>query len=475
MSRLHQITSLLSHPTAGNLLILLALVATAAGLLVIAGKLSPTTLIALGTGGEIFSGNWKYMHIPVPLDRALLILGLVSLVLGGRRLVADRTLELRPIHLLLLVVATWATASALWAGTLTAHAGFFSLLDRLGYVPFLAFCVAPLLFGSGRKRRYLLAVLIVVGAYLGVVAIMEGVGLERFVVPSYIRNPGIGILFGRARGPFVEAAADGIALFMCAVAAAVGIVTWRRRAARMACVAVMLACGVGTIFTLTRAVWIGVAAGTIVALLAARGTRRFALPLLAAGALTVVVALAVVPGLHAKVTSRVSDSSSVYDRLNTDHAALRAVEQHPLFGLGWQTFQTKGPDYLRQATTYPLTGSGLEVHNVFLSHAVELGIPGSILWTLAFLGAIGGAIVRRGPPELLPWRIGLLAIAICFVVVASFGPLSYPFPNLVVWLWAGVTGVGHLSKSRADPDADRALASTLLIADPAAGGRVMAG
>ena len=452
MSRLHSITSLLSHPTAVNLAILAGIAVVGLGLLLVAGRTSPTTLIALGTGAEIFSGNWRNMHIPIPIDRALLILGLVSIVVGGKRWFTDRSLALRPVHLLILMVAAWATGSAIWADTIAQHGGFYALLDRLGYIPFLGFTLAPLLFGTPGRRRFLLGLLVVVGAYLGITGVMEGVGLVRYVEPSYIRNPDIGILFGRARGPFTESAADGLSMFMCAVAAGVGLSVWKQWRIRLVCGGVMVVCGLGIIFTLTRAVWIGAAAATIVALVAAPATRRYAVALIAGGAIVIGLTLAVVPGLSSKVSSRATAQSSVYDRLNTNAAALRAVEQHPVFGLGWQTFATKGPSYLRQAATYPLTGAGLEVHNVFLSHAVELGLPGSILWTVALLGAVGGAIVRRGPPELMPWRIAMLAMVVCFLVVANLGPLSYAFPNLLLWTWAGIVSVEYLSTRRPVPE-----------------------
>ncbi len=146
----------------------------------------------------------------------------------------------------------------------------------------------------------------------------------------------------------------------------------------------------------------------------------------------------------------------MWDRYNTNSAAVRMVEARPLFGFGWQTFPTTGPDYMRQADTYPLSGAGLEVHNVFLSHAAELGLVGATLWAVALFGAVGGAIVRRGPPELQPWRVGLLAIFVAFLVAANFGPLSYPFPNLLLWTWAGVAGAEFfLAPKDSTPDPSR--------------------
>jgi putative inorganic carbon (HCO3(-)) transporter len=183
--------------------------------------------------------------------------------------------------------------------------------------------------------------------------------------------------------------------------------------------------------------------------------RRYILPAVVIGVIGVVATLALVPGLSAKADDRVNSESPVWDRYNTNHAAVRMAEARPIFGFGWQTFVDKGPEYLRQSDAYPLTGAGLEVHNVFLSHLAELGLVGTALWCVALFGAVGGAIVRRGPPELYPWRIGLLAVFVCFLIVGNLGPLSYPFPNLLLWTWAGVAGAGFfLQRRRGAADGD---------------------
>jgi putative inorganic carbon (hco3(-)) transporter len=427
----------------------------------------PTVLLSLSIVAEIFSGNWKYIHVPLGGDRILLGLGVVCLVLGGTAAVAKRKLRPRPIHGLLLVTAVFALGSAIAAHTITQSTGQFALLDRLGLIPFLMFCLAPLVFGQAKQRNYLLAALVVIGGYLGVTALLEGVGLTSLTLPSYIRDPNLGIHFGRARGPFLESAADGLSMYMCAVAAAVGLKVWSSRGARWACGAVILLCGLGVVFTLTRAVWIAAVVGTLVALLVSPRTRSLVAPAVILGALALLAVLFLVPGLSTKVQGRTQDQQPVWDRYNTNAAAIRMVEAKPVFGFGWQTFITKGVPYIRQSSSYPLTGAGIEVHNVFLSHAAELGLTGSALWTLALFSAVGGAILRRGPPELAPWRVGLVAIFIAFLVVANLGPLSYPFPNLLLWTWAGLVGANHFlvprgadeePEAEASDDADTGLA-----------------
>ncbi len=415
-------------------------------------RLSATTMVAIAIALECFSGDWKYMHIPVPLDRVALILALGLIMFRGwNRVSPGRRLVFSPIHFLLLAIVVYATLSAFGAHTLTTSLGFYALLDRLGVIPFIMFALAPLLFGSSRSRNILLITLVSVGLYLGVIAFFEGVGIHSLVFPGYINNPNVGIHYGRARGPFGEAVENGLCMFICGAAAMVALTTWRSRWARLLCYAVVLLSAAGMLFTLTREVWIGAVVGVVVVGLYDRRLRRYVPAILLSGAVVTVALLVFVPGLSSKASNRIGDAAPVWDRYNTDRAALLAWQEHPLFGIGWETFIATSDSYLRQAPTYPLTGSNLEVHNVFLSHLVELGALGAIMWIWALVTAVGGAAFRRGPPELYAWRLALIGILAFFVVVAMLGPLSYPMPNLLLWLWAGIVAADYYSAPRQAP------------------------
>jgi hypothetical protein len=337
--------------------------------------------------------------------------------------------------------------SAYAAGTLLTTTGLFGLLDRLGLVPFVVFTLSPILFAKKTDRDALLTVLVATGAYLGVTAFLEGIGHAELTFPAYIHDPGVGIHFGRARGPFVEAVANGLALYGCAVACAVAAATWRTMRSRRIAGFVMFLCLVGTIFTLTRAVWLATFVASVTALATSPRTRRVLLPVAAVGTVALVAALTFIPGFAASVSERSSDQRPLWDRYNTNHAAIEMVRSHPLTGVGWETFEEKAPDYMHVAQGYPLTGVGIPVHNVPLSHAAELGLPIAALWVTGLLLAVGAAVLRSGPEVLDPWRLGMVALFIHWLIVASFGPLGYAFPNLLLWTWAGISGLAHTSRA----------------------------
>ncbi len=160
----------------------------------------------------------------------------------------------------------------------------------------------------------------------------------------------------------------------------------------------------------------------------------------------------------------------MWDRQNQTAAALNMIQAKPLFGFGWDNWANTADPYFRLApnrllTGYPSslqqadlggsgdglsasgggtsTGPGLthvqgELHDSYLSYAVELGLVGACMWFASVLWGFGSAVLGPGAPDLRAWRIGLVAIAACFLVVCAVDPLSQNFTQLILWTWAGV-------------------------------------
>ncbi|HET9059733.1 MAG TPA: O-antigen ligase family protein [Acidimicrobiales bacterium] len=483
MSRLHFLTQFLNHPSPANIAALVGLGVIVLGLCYLASRVTLAVVVAVGMFLELFSGSWAYMGIPVPIDRAVLLLGLAILVLKGPRFVSERQIVLRPLHIVILAAVAWAAASAIIAGTMFTKLGFYAFLDRFGLVPFALFCLAPFVFGSARQRNVFLGLMVAMGLYLSFTALLEGAHLYRLVVPSYIGDQNVGIQWGRARGPMLETTGNGFCIFVGAVGAATALRTWHDGRARALCYLTILLAFPAEFLTLTRGVWIGAFVGTVGALLLVKRTRRWVFPSLGVAGLAVVLALAVSPTLNHEAVQSADRQSSVWDRQNTDLAALTIVAEHPLTGIGWEKFITESPNFMVQQPGYPITGLNLEVHNVFLSHAAELGIPGLLLWSLGLAGAarrglLPGKIRWRRPRrssrsgilpqaaatprpvapqpgtlETMPewwvvWRPAGLAIFLCFGVIASLAPFSEPLPNGLLWTWLGILAVPYTSRAR---------------------------
>jgi putative inorganic carbon (hco3(-)) transporter len=394
----------------------------------------------------IFSGSWESMGLPgfpfVP-DRLLLVVVLLALLLRAPGASGLPRPQVRGVHLWLALTTMYAIASAALAGTLASKAALFDLLDRLGAIPFLMLLVAPVVFAGERERDLLLATLVGLGAYLGITALFETVGPHALVFPRYILSADALTPVRQAGGPFRAPITDGFACFACGTASAIAFSRWRGRRRRHVAGAVVVLSALGAFCSLERGVWIAAGAGILAVGLAAPELRRLLVAAAVLGVLVIGGALVVFPTLAGHATERASDQTPVWDRENQTATALRMIAAKPLFGFGWDNYVNVSTDYFRQAANYPMTGFStfddpLPLHDSYLSNAVELGLVGLLLWLVSLGWGIGGAILSRGSPQLRPWRLGLLAIAVFFCVLAFFDPLQQNFSELLLWTWAGL-------------------------------------
>jgi O-antigen ligase len=390
------------------------------------------------------AGNWQQIGVPGVLspDRLLFVGAIVAVLLRAPP-VADRpALRITAAHWLLALAAVFALVSAFVAGTLFERDPFLKIVDAFGILPFLIFLVAPLAFRSREQRLVLLGTLVALGAYLGLTVLFETLKFDALVYPKYILDLSYGIHQGRGRGPFADAVANGLALYMCAVASAIAVVQWRTARMRAVAAAIGVLCLVGAFLSLERSVWIGAVLGTVVAMLAARGLRRYLAVVAVAVAVAVAAALTLIPGLSESVSQRANDRGTIWDRKNLARAAVNMVEAKPLLGFGWSKFTDVSADYFEQSADYPLTATSAGIHNTPLTYAVELGLVGMTLWILGVVCGVGGALATRGPPDLQLWRLGLLAVATAYLVVLNSVPPT-AWPNRSLWLLAGVAYSGR--------------------------------
>jgi putative inorganic carbon (HCO3(-)) transporter len=442
-------------------------------------ELPPAAMVCGALALTLFSGNWTMLGFPgfpfVP-DRILIVAALLALALKSPGAVELPRIRIRGVHLLMLITVLYAIASGVLANTMGTKSTIFDLLDRLGAIPFLMFVVAPAIFSGPRERAWLLATLVGIGAYLGFTAFFESIGPHSLVFPQYIRGFDVGRQSTQATGPFSQVVTEGFACYACAVAAIIAASRWRG-GWRWFAIAVALACLFGSFLTYERGVWIGDVVGVAAAGLVSRDVRRWLLPAVPVAALAVVAALTLIPSIQSTANSRINAIYPVWDRQNQTAAALKMIQAKPLLGFGWDNWANTAAPYFRLAphrllTGYPSSlqqaelggsssgqsasaggvssGPGLAsvqgaLHDSYLSYAVELGLVGACMWLASVLWGLGSAVLGPGAPDLRAWRIGLVAIGGCFLVLCAVDPLSQNFTQLVLWTWAGVAaGAGSL-------------------------------
>jgi putative inorganic carbon (HCO3(-)) transporter len=412
-------------------------------------ELPPATTMCAAIVLTIFSGAWHQIGLGgLPFDRLLIVIVLLQFLLGAPGIAHTPPLRVRNVHLLMCLTIIYVLTSAAAAGTLTSELSALSLLDQFGLVPFIMFFLAPSIFSGKRERNMLLATLVGVGAYLGFTAIFESLGPHALVFPRYILRVDTELPGERAGGPFQSSVAEGFATFGCAVAAVIAFAQWEGQRRRYLAALVAVVCIFGCFVTLERGVWIGALAGTVVAALVTRTGRRWLIPGLIALTVSIGGALVISSTLEHKTSARVEDQRSLWDRQNQVSAGLRMLQAKPLFGFGWDSYASNSLEYFRQAGGYPMEGYSqasytslgklLPLHELYLAYAVELGLVGALLWLASVIWGIGGAIFSPGASALRPWKLGLLAIAICYFVIALIDPVQAPFSALLLWTWAGV-------------------------------------
>ena len=404
----------------------------------------PAVMMCLAIALTIFSGAWKQIGLGgLPFDRLVLILVLLAYVLRAPGVARVPGVRVTNLHLLLCVTIMYVFVSAFAAGTLRQEVGVLSLTDQVGIFPYLAFLLAPSIFAGERERNMLLGTLVGVGAYLGITAVFESLGPHSLVFPQYIVHVDTVLPGHRAGGPFQSSVAEGFSTFACAVAAAIAFSRWRQRRSRYIAATVVLLCVFACFLTLERGVWIAALSGITIAALFTRSGRRWIVPGLCCGALLIGGALQLSPALSQKASARVNDNLSVWSRQNQTATALRMISARPLFGFGWQKFPSDGLEYFRETASYPMVGystseTPLPLHDTYLAFAVELGLIGAALWLASFVLGMGTGIFNAGFVDLRPWKLGLLAIVTCYLIISLFDPYLPAFPDLLLWVWAGV-------------------------------------
>jgi O-antigen ligase len=400
----------------------------------------PAWIISAGLASTLFAAHWGSLGLDSAVGPHRVLLGAGVLAVLLRLPPARDRPPLRPdiVHFALAVAVGYAFISAIFVGMLDDRYSRFALLDQFGIVPFVMFLVAPVAFATERQRRILLGTIVGIGLYLTVVALLEQMELYDVIWPRYIADPNLGIHYGRARGPFLEGGAMGVAIFTCAAASGIALAIWRSTLSRLVAAAVLVLAPVGVLLTVTRGAWAACIVATAVVLSTTAGLRRYLIPAAALVAVLVLGALAGVPGLAGQVRDRQADKNPVYERQNTNAAGVRMLRDKPFFGFGWDRPYHELEPYFLQQDTIPLVGRKAGLHNTYLQYAVALGLVGFVLW----LGALGLAFTRAistpVPATIRPWQIGLKAVVVAWIGIGLVNPAHFAFMTYVLFTWAGV-------------------------------------
>ena len=312
-----------------------------------------------------------------------------------------------------------------------------NLLASKFIVPFTLFHLAGLVFSEEKYFRQFEIFAVLVLAYLSFTAIAFLCRADGLIYPKFILDESLGFHADRARGPLLQAVANGVSLNL------LGILAWhayRRKSMRGATMAVLLlSVPIAILATMTRAVWL-TSAGTALALIVLSKSRTLLFAAIAA-TVAATAALAMLIGsteFGGALNDRLEERGPVDYRAAVYAGGWEMFQQRPWLGWGFHQMPAELPRHVSgysEKVLYP--------HNTYLELLVEHGIAGLALylWLMRELWKLRrGRIPAHEEHGFLSagfhrlWPVLLLVYWINAAVVV----MSYQFVNGLLYTMAGM-------------------------------------
>jgi O-antigen ligase len=318
-----------------------------------------------------------------------------------------------------------------------------SVLAAKFFVPFAMFCIARLVFQDERSLRWLEKFFYVVLGYLTFVSIAQLLGVYELVIPRFILDESLGVHAERARGPFLQAVANGVTINMLGLLAIDGY--RMRRLKGVAGIVLIAALPLAILATKTRAVWLSFVLSAIWLTLK-MNDRRLRRALLVVGIATAVAMLAIV-GLGdggRGLGDRLEESSAVEFRVAAYHAGYEMFLARPVFGWGTKELQE---ELARRINGF--RGESFAVHNTYFDVLLEqggLGL-GFYLWIVCALFRMGRRELTSSHPVVASIHRTWLPLLAVYFVNATFVVMNYQFVNGLLFTCGGILSAHtHLEK-----------------------------
>jgi putative inorganic carbon (HCO3(-)) transporter len=345
--------------------------------------------------------------------------------------------------LALIVLAFYAVVSQ------PSDAETWSLFAAKWLVPFTLYQLAAYIFDDARSLRRFETFALVVLAYLSLTAIFFMIDAKELIFPRYILDESLGYHADRARGPFLQAVANGVALNLLGL---VALNSFRRKRLRgMVALLFLVALPLAIVATKTRAVWLSFALSILLLLFfsPSRRMRRACLGFVLAGSLGL-TAVFVFSDRNTPLTDRLEERGPVMFRMAVYQAGWEMFLKKPLAGWGATEMQAelskRISDFHQEQFFF---------HNTYLEIVVQYGLVGLLLylWIVIDLFKLGRSRYPRGHlahssflddefRALWPLLLGV------YLLNGSFVVMNYQFVNGFLFTVAGLLAAQN---SRATP------------------------
>jgi len=412
----------------------------------------------------LFSGAIGRINLPMLPDISLYRIMWILLILAFLVQIAFKERDFLPItkiEIMMILFCIICLISMIRAGTIFSREHGLVLRNFLnGYaIPFSMFFLAKHIVKDEQRIKKAFQILLIIGVYLALTGIFENFHITTLVYPRYIINPNIGIHWGRARGPFLQAAVNGTVLGMALMPSIYLVLYKQSKLSRIFYGIPIVLTPITIFFTYTRAAWLGfIISIFIVALFCPRLRKIFSLAIF----ITVVIVILNWSNVMSKdrTAGGITAIGPIGDRIHLYAASLRMFLDRPIFGFGFNTFQKFSPEYFHKIRGVPFVGVGLGQHDTLVSILVELGLVGLIPLLLIFFNIFQHSIrLFHHLPSNTFLGKGLVAIfwgaSIVFIVNMQFIQMRFFLvPNSLFFLFAGII-VGLNQRNLLDKETER--------------------
>lgn len=305
-------------------------------------------------------------------------------------------------------------------------------------VPLVLFQMAGNIFGDSASLHKLEILLLCVLGYLVLIALLFLFDAKSLIFPRFIVDEAIGIHADRARGPFLQAVANGLTLNLLGL---IALDAYRRRRLPWSIALLFLiTLPLAVLATKTRAVWLSFAASTLILLCGSPNARvrRACLCLTLIGGLGLAAAF-LAKNRDASFTERLEERSPVDFRMAVYEEGWDMFRQRPVLGWGFSAMQT---ELTRRISRFHQREYFF--HNTFLEIAVQHGVLGLIfyIWIVVDLFRLARkshhTAVARGNFLDAEFRSLWPVLLMVYLINACFVVMNYQFVNGLIFTLAGI-------------------------------------
>ena len=319
-----------------------------------------------------------------------------------------------------------------------------SLMAAKWIIPFALFHLAGMVFRDEDSLHKLEFFSLIVLAYLTAISAFHLVGATSLIFPRFILDESIGIHADRARGPFLQAVANGVCLNLLGL---IALDSFRRGRLRGLTAAILfLAVPFALLATRTRAVWISAAVsiGFLALFASTRRVRRTAQALCAVAVLGLCAA-GIYQNDSSALAQRLEDRSPVDFRVVMYQTGWQMFTEKPL--LGWGGGQSLQAEI--SGRVWDFRPDYYVFHNTYLELAVQRGLIGLGLyaWLMFRMFQLSRTVPNAsncGPHfmdapfrKLWPLMLGV------YLLNASAVVMNYQFVNGFLFTMAGILAASN--------------------------------